>query len=138
MGLTSQSQGELEELDLQVYSLSRAANIPIPEVFYHPSSPYRPYLNTKIPYYAAHNGLHVSAEKNWLQPMRGLKQTAEVLKGSAAPLGARGVERSATDERDRWLTVTEAADVAYVDRGMISRAANEDKLRTNGLKGPER
>jgi hypothetical protein len=138
MGLTSQSQGELEELDLQVYSLSRAANIAIPEVLYYPSSPYKPYLNTKIPYYQGHKGLHVSAEKNWLQAMRGLKQTTEILRDSAASLGARVVEGSTTDERNGWLTVTAAADFAFVDRGVVSRAANDDKLRTNGLKGPER
>jgi hypothetical protein len=70
--------------------------------------------------------------------MRGLKQAAAVLKDAAASLGARVVEDSSTDERERWLTVTDAADVASVSRGVISRAANKDKLRSNGLKGPER
>jgi hypothetical protein len=137
MGLTSQSQGELEELDLQVYSLIRAANILIPEVLYHPSSSYRPYLNTKIPHYQGNKGLHVSAEKNWLQAMRGLKQIAAVLKDPEASLRGQVVEGS-SDEGERWLTVTEAAEVACLDKAVISRAANEGKLRTNGLKGSKR
>lgn len=48
-------------------------------------------------------------------------------------------EKSATPIlQDEWITVTEAAALAHVKPGTISRSVNEGKIEYNGKKGPER
>jgi excisionase family DNA binding protein len=42
------------------------------------------------------------------------------------------------DETKSWLTVTEAAAVSGIDKGTISRLADQQKLKNNGKKGRER
>src|SRR5262249_11421701 len=42
------------------------------------------------------------------------------------------------DDDRRWLTVTEAAQITACDKGVISRAGDEGKLKSNGKTGRKR
>ena len=42
------------------------------------------------------------------------------------------------DEPERWLTVTEAAKISFANKGIISRAADEGYIATNGMRGGAR
>jgi hypothetical protein len=100
-------------------------------VFYNPSGPYKPWGNAKIPHYRSNRGLRLFVSPNWLQALGGLRQTAEIR--DAALLG-----EARLDDAGRWHKVSAAAQIADVNRGVISRAVESGELRSNGLKGSER
>jgi hypothetical protein len=64
-------------------------------------------------------------------------QPVDLLSPTVTP-ESRGEGVSTDNEPDRWLKVKQAASIAFVNPGVISRAANLGKLRNNGLRGAER
>ena len=54
------------------------------------------------------------------------------------PAGSSKVDNTGMAESDNGLTVTQAARIAGVNSGLISRAADEEKLKNNGKKGRQR
>jgi hypothetical protein len=140
-GLTGEAEEELGRLDSQVYAHCQLAGLAIPEGASSGDSPYRPYGNAKIPSYRSNTGLHVCATPNWRQGMDGLRRTAELRSEMSAqpalaphePSGAGLLEGTETArEGNRWLTLTAAAQLSGVDKGVLSRAANRGQLRSNG------
>jgi hypothetical protein len=63
-------------------------------------------------------------------------QPVETVDLSDDAAGREGGPSADTDQR--WLTVTQAATVAGTDRGMISRAVDARKLKSNGKSGRAR
>jgi hypothetical protein len=53
-------------------------------------------------------------------------------------LRSEEVQQQVHDDPATWLTVTEAARISAANRGVISRAAAEGKLKSNGKKGNDR
>jgi hypothetical protein len=144
--LSAAAEEELRRLDSQLFGFCQAAVLSIPEVSYHPSSPYKRWGNAKIPHYPSNRGLHICATPNWSQAMGGLRLTAEILMeapeewvaGPSRTIGAGLPGATRIDDDKRWFTVSAAARIAFVNPGVISRAVKSGKLLSNGHNGSAR
>jgi hypothetical protein len=138
---------ELSGLDKELYAVCEADGIRIPVIALPLSSKHKPYGLCRVPSLHSNGGLKVVATRQWLQAMSGLKRRAELhsedasvqaTSASATPTSEARDEGPATDKEEGWLRVKDAATIACVDPGEISRSASTGQLRSNGLTGPDR
>jgi hypothetical protein len=140
-------EAELSRLASELYAVCEADGIRIPVIALPPASNYKLLGLCQVPYWTSNGGLRIEATRQWLEAMSGLRRRAELhsedasvqaTSASATPTSEARDEGPATDEEEGWLRVKDAATIACVDPGVISKLASTGKLRSNGLTGSER